>query len=237
MRQKSLILLLVLGLGSYAMAQSAKRVSMHQRAVSFVKSLILPGWGQLSQDREGAAGIFFSVELLALAGYDARHSAGELGVRDYKLFADAHWDFAKWLSHDDGEQACGYIRTHQMPYTVVNGLAYPYNDHHYYENIGKYPEFICGWDDWNSAADEIHAGPGTIYTPTMKEYIGMRTASNEAYRAARVALTLTMINHLLSAFEAAARTSVTSYSGKNLSANLYIHPLIQKPSVQLEVKF
>ena len=230
-------LLLVSMLAEPLVAAEQQNMQSAQRIKNFMKSLLIPGWGQLSEDHTIRAGIFVAAEITAIASYASLHRRGQSLESDYKAFAAEHWDFAKWLSNDDGDQACGYIRTHQMPYTIVGGEPIPYRDHHYYENIGKYPEFICGWDDWNSRADEIHLDGGQIYTLTMKDYIEIRTSSNEAYRASRVALTLTMVNHLVSAFEAAAGTSLTTYTGDNFSAQLYINPVMQRPNVQLEVRF
>lgn len=208
---------------------------------NFFKSLLIPGWGQLSEGHTLRAGVFVAAEVGTILSYRAMHQEGMDREAEYKDYAAEYWDFTKWFSNVDfvnGEKvsSCGYIATHNMPYFEVDGIPTPYRDHHYYENIGKYPEFICGWEDWQSAADEIDDN-GQKYTPLMREYIDIRTASNVAYRHSRVALTLLMVNHLVSAFEAAAGTSLTTFSNEALEARFYVEPVFPRSSIGIEVTF
>jgi hypothetical protein len=206
---------------------------------NFFKSLLIPGWGQFSEGHYVRAGAFLLVEISTLTGYQLNYSEGEDGEAEYKDYADEHWAFTRWISNGsdpDGETSCNgrFIRTHAMPYTIIDGTPIPLQDHHYYENIGKYPEFICGWDDFSQS---YVTATTWEYTPNMETYVHMRTASNAAYRRSRVALNLLMLNHVLSALEAAAGTSWNSYETENYSARFTIDPNILHPSINLEVRF
>jgi hypothetical protein len=118
-------------------------------------------------------------------------------------------------------------------YTDSDGIVRPIKDHHFYENISKYPEFVCGWDDWDpngELADED-------LSPNKLNYVDMRTRSNELYRNAQLAGTLIMVNHLISAFDAALGTDITSFESTSFAGKFYINPLNVSRGITMEVTF
>lgn len=202
--------------------------------MNFIKSLIIPGWGQWSNDHKGRAIAYFTAEVAGIYAYRTNYSAGEDKEIEFKIYGDDHWDYLTWSYSDDGETACGNLRTHEMlTYTGSDGQVLPIKDHHFYENISKYPEFVCGWDD----IDEKWEEEERTYTPNKLTYIDMRTRSNDLYKNAQLAGTLIMVNHLISAFDAALGTDVTSFESTNYSGKFYINPLSAVNSIKLEVKF
>lgn len=239
MRQKTVLIMILLSLTMNAQAQTRDPDLQSARIKNFFRSLILPGWGQLNEGHYVRAGAFIAAEIGFLTGYKLNYDRGLQQESDYKVYADEHWDFLRWIANGtdpDGDESCNgrFIRTHDMPYRIIDGVPVPYRDHHYYENIGKYPEFICGWDDFNTS----YVPPGSWEeTPHMVTYVGMRTASNDSYRVSRAALNFLMLNHVLSALEAAAGTSLTSFEGSNFSSFVYIDPNMLQPSIHLEVRF
>ena len=232
------------GFGSSTDKAPAKLQVNRGTLVNFVKSLIIPGWGQLSSGNNIRAITFLTAEVAGFYGYRVNYADGEDLEATFKLFADEYWDYRVWVTSnyvdDNGQRrACGgNLRTHQMP-TIGDidgdGIEDPLKDHHFYENIGKYPEFSCGWDDY------IDGGIGYDYDEDedkhKAEYIDMRTRSNELYRNAQVAGTLIMVNHLVSAFDAAFGTDITRIESSNYTGKLYINPLNAVNSIALEVKF
>ena len=226
------------GFGSATDKEPAKLQVDRGMLVNFVKSLIIPGWGQMSSGHNIRAITFLTAEVASIYGYRVNYADGEDLEATFKLFADEYWDYRVWSLNDDGETACGNLRTHQMP-TIGDidgdGIEDPLKDHHFYENIGKYPEFSCGWDDY------IDGGIGYDYDEDedkhKAEYIHMRTRSNELYRNAQVSGTLIMVNHLVSAFDAAFGTDITRIESSNYTGKLYINPLNAVNSIALEVKF
>ncbi|NQV15726.1 hypothetical protein HQ531_09750 [bacterium] len=210
---------------------------------NFLKSLIIPGWGQWSNGNKVRAVAYLAAEVASIYGYQENYSTGKDGERDFKNFANEHWYYGRWSPNNDGETACGNnLRTHQMP-TLTDiygndiyddlGFLIPLKDHHFYENISKYPEFVCGWDDIADQWSEDEK----IYTPNKLTYIKMRTLSNDHYRNAQVAGTLIMINHLVSAFDAALGTDITSFETTNFTGKFYINPMNAVNGIRLEVKF
>jgi len=203
---------------------------------NFVKSLIIPGWGQWSNGHRVRAITFLTAEVASIYGYQSNYSKGLDKEIEFKSFADAHWEFYRWEPWVDYEKKLvgEFLKTHEMPtYYDANDVEQPYKDHHYYENISKYPEFIYGWDDIGERWDEAQH----VYTPNKLEYIEMRTLSNDLYKNAQLAGTLIMVNHLISAFDAALGTDITQFESTNYSGNFYINPLNAKNSIGMEVKF
>jgi hypothetical protein len=101
----------------------------------------------------------------------------------------------------DLEQEIGY--THTLPSTTTQ---------QYYEMIYKYlHQFGVGWDDITALTngDEdaawIYYDSGNlgILSPNTKQYRSMRNRSNDFYGRATTMLNLMLLNHVLSAFDAA----------------------------------
>lgn len=198
---------------------------------NFLKSLIIPGWGQYENGNKVRGIIYLTAELAGLYGYQANYSAGHDKEVEFKNFGDEHWDYTVWSFSDNGETACGNLRTHNMPTFIgTDGTIQPIRDHHFYENISKYPEFVCGWDDI-SLKDE------NDLTPNKSTYIDMRTRSNELYRNAQMVGTLIMVNHLISAFDAALGTDLTSFESTSFNGKFYINPLNVSRGISMEVTF
>ena len=237
--QSLAILLLIVSFAWAGDQKAPAKLQVNRTMVTnFFKSLIIPGWGQWSNGHKVRSVAFVTAEIASIYGYQVNYGDGESLETTFKLYADEHWDYQVWSLNDDGETACGNLRTHQMP-TIGDidgdGLDDPLKDHHFYENIGKYPEFSCGWDDY------IDGGIGYDYdeddTKNKAEYIDMRTRSNQLYRYAQVSGTLVMVNHLISAFDAALGTDITTFESTNYTGKVYINPLNALNSIALEVKF
>ncbi|MEA3288331.1 MAG: hypothetical protein U9Q77_13295 [Candidatus Marinimicrobia bacterium] len=201
---------------------------------NFLKSLIIPGWGQYASGHKIRALTFLTAELAGIYGYQSNYTAGADGATEFKAYADDHWLYTTWRANGatDDIGCAGNLRTHQMP---LIGPDQPLKDHHFYENIGKYPEFSCGWDDYTTGGFNYDYDEDE--TTNKAGYIKMRTRSNELYRNAQVAGTLIMVNHLISAFEAALGTDLTEFETTNLTGKFYINPLSTANSISLEVKF
>ena len=202
-----------------------------QMLKNFVKSMLIPGWGQLENGNKVRGILYVTAEIAGIYGYKTNYQAGADKESEFKLFGDEHWDYTTWSFSDNGETACGNLRTHGMQtYIDSDNIIRPIKDHHFYENISKYPEFVCGWDDIAQKDDED-------LTPNKLAYIEMRTLSNELYRNAQLAGTLIMVNHLISAFDAALGTDMTSFESTSFDGKFYINPLNVSRGITMEFTF
>lgn len=79
-------------------------------------------------------------------------------------------------------------------------------DQHFYENIGKYDQFVGGWDDFSDWYAEEKTVEDTIeiilMTPNKNDYNKDRARSNDLLTMANYAVTAIMFNHVISGIEA-----------------------------------
>ena len=80
-------------------------------------------------------------------------------------------------------------------------------DRHYYENIGKYDQFVGGWSDvsTNWYWEEKDVGDSTeivIKTPMKQSYLDDRYKSNQWLSFAKFSISAMMFNHVISGLEA-----------------------------------
>ena len=115
-------------------------------------------------------------------------------------FSGLDWDQLNALE-DDIRHASRNGYTHQLPI---------YGDQQYYELIGKYAQFYSGWDD--AASDPSFTniadaeGMADFYpseSSRFKIYANMRAKANSYYDVASAMVGIAILNHILSAIDAA----------------------------------
>jgi hypothetical protein len=194
-------------------------------------SLIIPGAGEFYARSYWKAALFFGIEVASWTAYAIYTGKGNDADSEMKSFADIHWSEQRywtkvyytavenglWSGYPDidqdgdhmidenyyapeyiailreieGDPRMGY--THRLPETKTQ---------QYYEMINKYlHQFGNGWDD--ALFDEIYSGYIDKLTPNMRTYRSMRDEMNNLYDTASTALNVVVINHVLSAIDAA----------------------------------
>ena len=105
------------------------------------------------------------------------------------------------------------------PEWFYSGDVSEVRDRHFYENIGKYDQFVGGWqdarNDWYE--EEKSVGDSTeivIKTPKKQSYINERYNSNQMLDYAKYSITVLMFNHVISGIES------VWYSQKKASGKL-----------------
>ena len=114
------------------------------------------------------------------------------GVRD-------PWDYVNWNELNRMEQAVsgtsqGSFYSHTLP---VHG------DQQYYEEIGKYEQFNSGWDDVNPNLPPDYATIKANESANGVSYTYQRAQANAFYTKAATMVTVALVNHLVSAVDAA----------------------------------
>lgn len=181
-------------------------------ALPILASLVLPGAGEaLTGHTRG----YFMMALDIFAWTQVAKYHGDGGdLRDeYYAFADAHWSEDRLVPAYNSEQLANEYRNDYLenlgleyfPNTDGNEATTPADlgnvmslwvtreadEREYYENLGKWDQFVFGWDDFRSPYD----GPlgfertGTISdlrqswtSPNRTTYRAMRNASNDAFK-------------------------------------------------------
>jgi hypothetical protein len=172
---------------------------------AFVYSAVVPGAGQLYTGSKVKAAAFFGVEVATWAGYIVFHGKGNDKTDVFNAFADEHWSdslYGNFLEDNYGvrdddlakDESGNLIFTHHLPDTKTQ---------QYYEMIGKYNQFVFGWDDVDPSIPRIPDNLGTAYSAHREQYETMRHDANVMYGRATASLIVMMANHVISGAEAA----------------------------------
>lgn len=178
-------------------AEPPDDISSKSPLKAFVYSAVLPGAGQYYVGSKWKAALFLGLEAMAWTGHAVYHNKGEERTGEFEDFANAHWseprydDFleSNWGVRDD-ELISSF--THHLPKTKTQ---------QYYEMIGKYDQFVFGWDDVDLPPDSQNMPLAN--SANRLSYMDMRLDANTAYDRATASLVVVMANHLISGIEAA----------------------------------
>lgn len=196
-------------------------------------SLILPGLGQIINDSPiWKTAMFVGIEIAGIAGYITWTKHADDITKEYQDWADEHWDMSRWVTNTpillNAIQTSGYPSvddviidgSHHIT-IIVDGIYQSSDiladnpnidytevrDWDFYEGIGKYDQFVAGWDDaltnWDIEYKEISNNTSEliVMTPNKKHYLNLRNDSNVLYRNAKFALTAVVFNHIFSALD------------------------------------
>jgi hypothetical protein len=199
-----------------------------------IASLAIPGLGQyLNHSPWWKTALFASIEVAGIAGYISWTNKADNINKEYENWADDHWDMKSWVNgsaillsdiNSSGYPDVNDVRidgSHHITITV-NGkyesseilLENPNIDYvelrdwDFYEGIGKYDQFVAGWDDarlnWKIVNKHIKDGEDEliVMTPNKQHYLNLRNDSNVLYNNAKFAASALIFNHILSALDA-----------------------------------
>lgn len=197
-------------------------------------SFAIPGLGQyLNKSPWWKTALFAGVEVAGIAGYIVWTNKADDITREFENWADAHWDMKRWVNDSaillSDIQANGYPNVNDVRIDgshhitiIINGkyesseillenLNIEYvelRDWDFYEGIGKYDQFVAGWDDarsnWEIVQKSIKDGKDEliVMTPNKQHYLNLRNDSNILYKNAKFAISALLFNHIFSALDA-----------------------------------
>jgi hypothetical protein len=234
-------------------------------------SLVLPGSGEYYTKSYWRAGGFVVAEAGLWVFYAAYYSKGNKQTDLFQNFADAHWSavrYAQWI-HDNLAQLnsdvpsfTGYLipNTDGLPpwqqvywdkiNAVENAIAQrtgngfthqlPHRpEQQYYELIGKYPQFAAGWDD--AGVMTVQRILSSDVSKNFSDYSHMRGKANDYYNIATTGAALIVVNHVLSALDAAWDAAEFN---QQLKLEAHLAPTVRSadfvefvPTVQITVTF
>jgi hypothetical protein len=194
---------------SMDMAQKGKQQDKYHESKSplkaFLYSTIIPGSGQWYTGSKFKAALFFGVEALTWTGHIVYNNKGNKWTEDFELFANTYWSqdryedflYRNWGVRDDDSVygAIGLRFTHHLPDTKTQ---------QYFEMIGKYDQFVFGWNDVDTVLTPPDSNNYTVaYSANRMHYENMRHKANQMFDRATASLIVTMANHLISGIDAA----------------------------------
>lgn len=197
-------------------------------------SFAIPGLGQyLNKSPWWKTALFAGVEVAGIAGYIVWTNKADDITREFENWADAYWDMKRWVN--DSAILLSDIQANRYPNVndvridgshhitiIINGkyesseilLENPnieyveLRDWDFYEGIGKYDQFVAGWDDarsnWEIVQKSIKDGDDEliVMTPNKQHYLNLRNDSNILYKNAKFAASALLFNHIFSALDA-----------------------------------
>lgn len=187
-------------------------------------SFVIPGAGQAYNSEWWKTAIFIAVEAAVITAAVVYDGKGDDQTVFFENFADQHWSpsqYAQWTIENattinpalTDEQVASYniFQNGSVNWNELNALENaighwyshrlaPLGDQQYYEMIGKYPQFAAGWDDFDLNEPYTYGDP---LPSNFHYYAGERGKANDFYSVAKTMVSITIVNHILSAAEAA----------------------------------
>lgn len=226
-------------------------------------SAVLPGSGEFYGGNILKAAIFLGVELLGWGTYAYLQHKGDTKTAAFEAYANQYWSINKygaWLK-DQGFASSGGINPDEQNWQTlqaeihvcendpVNGFSHTLpdqNSQQFYELIGKYQTFQPGW---TNLAHDPTKGPGpynfeTYHDPVFINYSISRQDANNFYDYANDGIYFVVLNHLLSAADAA--WTVSTFNKKlrmetGMRINRFVSPYTYKeesmPTLYMTVTF
>jgi len=215
---------------------------------AFLYSLLVPGLGQLYAGNKLKAALFFVADVAAWGGYLSFRANGHDQEDAFRAYADLHWfeqpywdsllsvrSIAKW---QDGD-----VFPHHIPYEVTAaGDTVALKNLEYYENIGKYQQFIWGWDDLAQISSSAAEPEDNYSSAHQGVYVVMREDANKQFDRATTMAIVSIANHLISAFDAAMtarRHNRSTEQARKLDVDLKLvtHDRTAMPWVNVAYRF
>ncbi|MCB2205719.1 hypothetical protein KQI65_13320 [bacterium] len=214
-------------------------------------SAVIPGAGELYAESYWLAGLFAAIEGGLWYYSIDQNSKGDDQTGVFESYADQHWSvvkYAEWLNEnakdfEGGENAVHIaidpdeslppwqrvdwdaMHTTELAVPVFSHKLPPHGDQQYFELIGKYDQYSYGWDDKVSG---YYRDPSSNFL----YYADLRGQANDFYNTADTIVNLIILNHLLSAIDAA-----WAAARFNDFVDLYAHAqLLRLPGGQAELQ-
>lgn len=202
-------------------------------ARALMLSLAVPGTGQWYAGSTRRAAVFGAMELAAWSAWRQLLARGEDAKKSFQRFADTHWDVEDWIDRvpllnsefpDVAIEGTHHLRLLLPDQSIVSSDtlssgwiegASVIRDRDFYENIGKYDQFVAGWDDlfdiegqpawWIQEKDVGDTTETIVMTGRRKKFLGQRADHNRLLQFASYAISAIMFNHLVSGIDAAVQ--------------------------------
>ncbi|HXG37840.1 MAG TPA: hypothetical protein VNL36_03615 [Bacteroidota bacterium] len=216
-------------------------------------SILLPGAGEYYVGDYWKAGGFLAAEVGLWLVYTVYTSKGNDQTSLFEEYADKNWSvvkYAQWIEqygpqlNPEAQGLSGLVTSNdpnlppwdrvdwvrlnraEMEIGKKTGTFFSHQlprrpEQQYYELIGKYGQYNPGWADANVDASNFHSA----LTKMFLDYSQMRGEANNFYNIAGTAAKLVVLNHVLSALDAAWSAAMHN---RSLTVKAHVQP-VQRP--------
>jgi len=205
-------------------------------AKALLFSAAIPGSGQIYNGSYLKSIAFLVIEASAVYGHFYFQDRGNDLEAGYKADADRLWNedaYWSWISGISGIDATNRDALGEYERNTFSHFLPEDINQQYYENIGKYDQFVVGWKDFrndilnddlaNLSLEDYKSGfydglDLTTISSNRNGYVELRKDSNDNFKRATNFTTLVLFNHVISALDAALTTK--RYNKRIISASL-----------------
>jgi hypothetical protein len=196
----------------------------------------LTGSGEYYAKSYLKSAIFLGVELGLWTLFGIYQNKGNVKTDEYQDYANSNWNinkYAAWLKNQGFPGSSG-INPNEPNFEILRSQVNiceeqnfshtlpPFGEQQYYEVIGKYQNFISGWS--TAGVDITKNNYGNYVLLQVQDYMYNRETANDYYSVATYSIDVIVLNHLLSAADAAWTVTMfnknlnvkTSFNVKNL---------------------
>jgi hypothetical protein len=225
-------------------------------------SLVIPGTGELYAGSYVKAAIFFVIEVAAWTVAYTQDRQGDRQTDAFQGFADRNWNVVKYAQYAEATygppngpynllipgtaslppwQQIDWMELNRMERDIGGNSLNPegryfshtlpqHGEQQYYEEIGKYPQYNTGWNDGAYNPGDFQYGDPL--TANFLNYSQQRGEANTYYNRATTAVTLAVVNHVLSALDAGwtASSHNTIHASVQMNtdrAGVAMHPVLK----------
>ena len=192
-------------------------------------SLVVPGAGEFYAESYWKAAAFFVIDVAAWTFAYTYNQKGNDQTSFFEAFANGHWDVAKYadwtVAHAsninpavdptqyqviDANNNVNWSELNRLERDIGEWYSHTlpvYGEQQYYELIGKYEQFYQGWDDADPTLTDYVPIKNKLDKEGAATHFGYysieRGKANDFYTTASTAVTVAIVNHVLSAIDAA----------------------------------
>lgn len=176
---------------------------------------IIPGAGQFYAKSYIKSASFLAAEVGLWIAYSIFQKKGDDQTSLYQDYADKHWSmrqYGQWLktqgfysstqiNPDEPNLETLRSQIHVCEEDPQNGFSHTLpkpGEQQYYEVIGKYQTYICGWSTADPNVINKHNYLSYVL-PEVQNYMSDRQSANDYYDKGSLMITVVIINHVLSA--------------------------------------
>lgn len=224
--RRFIVCLLTIGLLSGS--ASAKEKSPK---TAFFLSLVMPGLGELYAGAKWRAAGFMTAEALTWTAYFSWRSKGSDLRTKFRAFAEQHWresQYRAWQTYNYAQpQSQQYYETENLPPVTQDAQQH-------YELIGKYDQFVFGWDD---VTVPFTTDLASVQSPLRENYETQRNRSNKYLKRAGVVIGLAVFDRIVSAIHASAYAHGHQANEQRLWIDITPMDAYGRADVELKTRF
>lgn len=170
-------------------------------------SAIVPGSGEVYAGSYLKGAAFLVIEAAALFGNIHYNNKGNDLQTAFRAYADGNWvenDYWNWMSQVSGIERSDMDGLRAYERQTFSHFLPERKNQQYYENIGKYNQFVAGWVDvtYQTYSLDLYKSSKKPDSPLREDYTLQRKDANDNFQRATNLATVIVFNHIVSMFDA-----------------------------------